>query len=529
MQLIRILLVLVSTLTLLSCTKRKDKLPHDLKYEETLRVNLSAEPPTLDWNRAADVQSGLIIENLMEGLMDYDFSDPDLSVKGALAEKWEFVGDTSRWRFHLRKGVKWSDGQDFVAQHVVDGWERLLNPATASEYSYFLYGLKNGRAYNEGKITDFSQVGVKIVNPHQIDVELDGPQSYFPYLLTHTSTYPLRKDIVEKGGDAWTEPKNIVTLGPYLLKIWEHDSLVILEANPTYYGQKPFVKNVLARIVKDQFTAKNLFDAKKLDALMDLPSVELASLKKRKEYRETGILGTYYLGFNANKAPLDNLSVRKALIQAIDRKQITDMLGGGQVPLSSWVPPGMFGYEPDFGIGFNVEQARKLLDEAGYKDRGTFPTIYFGFNTNEDHKRVAENVQMQLKKNLGINVELKNGEWKVYLDSLKTDPPHIFRMGWIADYPDPDNFFALMTSYSNNNHTLWGNSQFDKLIGEAKTEADKQERRRMYAKAQKILVEEDSPVMPIFAYVSQLLVADRVDNFPINSMLKFRYKEVKLK
>ncbi|MCB0356378.1 MAG: hypothetical protein KDD40_05190, partial [Bdellovibrionales bacterium] len=157
------------------------------------------------------------------------------------------------------------------------------------------------------------------------------------------------------------------------------------------------------------------------------------------------------------------------------------------------------------------------------------PTVSLGFNTNNNHQRIAENVQSQLKKNLSINVELKNEEWKVYLNTLKVDPPHIFRMGWLADYPDPDNFLNLMTSYSDNNHTNWGNKTYDNYIELGAKELDKSKRKEYYSKAQKILTEQDVPVAPMFSSVNHSLISKRVVNFPRNSMDRYPFKKVELK
>ena len=188
----------------------------------------------------------------------------------------------------------------------------------------------------------------------------------------------------------------------------------------------------------------------------------------------------------------------------------------------------MFGYEPEIGIEFDVKKANELLTRAGFKDRNKFPTIELSFNTNENHQRIAENVQSQLKKNLGINVELKNEEWKVYLNTLQVNPAHIYRMGWLADYPDPDNFLNLMTSYSANNHTNWGNKEYDQLIEKAASELDANKRKQYYSKAQKILAELDVPVAPIYSGVSQALVSKRVKNFPNNSMNRYPFKRVEI-
>lgn len=510
------------------CTKKK-KGDYDLDPAETLRVNITTEPPSLDWHKSSDTTSAQIQDNIMEGLVEYNFNDPDLGLVGAIAKKWTPSEDAIEWTFELKKNVKWTDGIELTAQHFADGWERLLNPNTASEYSYFLYSLKNAREYNQGKIKDFSQVGVEVIDDYTLKATLVGPQSYFPYLLTHHSTFPVRKEIVQKYGDRWTDPENIVTNGPFKLKVWDHDKAIILERNEIYYGEKPKIKNVLAYMIPEMSTAINLFDKGQIDAQLTLPSTELPVLKKREEHVEAGILSLYYFGFNVKKSPMDNPLVRKAISHAINRNEVTKLMAGGQIPLTSWVPPGMFGYEAEIGTTYDVEKANKLLDDAGYKERTKLPTITLGFNTNENHQRIAENIQSQLKKNLGINVELKNEEWKVYLNTLKVDPPHVFRMGWLADYPDPDNFLTLMTSYSDNNHTNWENKQFDELIAKAAKELDKEKRKEYYSTAQKILTELDVPVAPIFSSVVHSLVANRVKNFPNNSMNRYQFKGVELK
>lgn len=525
----RTVLLVVLGLGLGACTKRDKKADYDLPLNETLRINLAQEPPSLDWSKSVDTTSALIQYNIMEGLTEYNLDDPELGLVPGLATQWKANANATVWTLTLRKGVKWTDGIEFVGQHVIDGWERLLNPATAAEYAYFLFGVKNAQAYNQGKIKDFSQVGVKLDKDGNLVVELTQPKSYFPYLLAHHSTYPIRKDVVAKHGDRWTEPANIVTLGAYKLKIWEHDKALVMERNDGYFGEKAKTKYILAYMINEMFTAISLFDSGKLDFQTSLPSRELRTLRTRKEYREAGMLGIYYYGFYTKRKPFDNLKVRKAFVHAVNTKQITDMLAGGQIPLSAWVPAGMFGYEPERGLKFNPELAAKLLDEAGYKDRSKFPKVKLGFNTNEDHQRIAENVQAQIKKNLGVEVEIANEEWKVYLANLKANTPSIYRLGWVADYPDPDNFMQLIASYSENNHTGWGNKAYDELIKQAVSVTDKDKRREIYSRAQKILTEDEVPVMPIYSMVSQVLISDRVVGLKNNALSRYLLKGVSLK
>jgi oligopeptide transport system substrate-binding protein len=519
---------ILSSVIAIGCTKKGGKLDYGLNPSETLRINIQQEPPSLDWSKSVDTTSSLVESNIMNGLVEFNLSDPELSLDPALATSWSSTRDAKTWTFNLRQDVKWTDGVAFTGQHVIDGWERLLNPSTASQYAYFLFGVKNAQKYSQGKIKDFNEVGVRLDGEGRLIVELEQGKSYFPYLLDHHSTFPIRKDVIEKHGDRWTDPANIVTLGAYKLKIWEHDKALVMERNDQYYGSKAKIPYIYAYMINEMSTAINLFDAGKLDLQYELPSREIRNLRTRTEYRQKGNLGLYYYGFNIKKPPFDNLKVRKAFVKAIDRKQITDMLAGGYTPLSGWIPSGMFGYEPERGIQFDLEGARKLLDEAGFKDRSKFPRVKLAFNTLEDHQRIAENVQAQLKKNLGVTVEVVNEEWKVYLAHLHSDAPSMYRMGWIADYPDPDNFINLMASYSENNHTGWKSAAYDDLIAKGVSETNKEKRRAIYSEAQRLLTEVDVPVLPIYSYVTQALVHPRVKSFELNALKKYVFRGVEL-
>ena len=544
-------------LALTSCTRGPETLDVTLAggkrvkllVSETLRLALTSEPQTLDWILSADASASGIIDNTMEGLTQYDIAavDPSTSaptststglgatsapappqLKPALATKWESIDQARKWKFTLRQNVKWSDGQAFEAQQVLDGWERLLKKEIGAQYAYFLFGIKNAREFNQEKVT-FDKVGAKITGPNEITVELEKPMAYFPMLLTHTSTYPIRLDLIKKFGVHWTDAENSVSLGPFLLKAWQHDKIIVLAKNPSYYGDEPHIKNIVLYMVQEKATEINLFDSGKLDAVHALPSVQIKTLKQRPEFKTHGLLTTYFYGMNLTKPPVDNPLVRKAIAHAIDKNEIVQMLGAGQKPLNSWVPEGMFGYEPDVGLKFDPIKAKRELSEAGYPDSAKLPKIEIKFNTGEDHERIGENIQAQLKRNLGINVELKTEEWKVLLNTLQVDPPQIFRFGWQADYPDPDNFLSVMLSFSDNNHMRWKNLKYDELVQRAAGLIDQQERRKVYREAQKIMLEDDVAAIPLCSSVDSLLISPRVQNYPLNVLKKLIYTEVRLK
>lgn len=522
--------LIAALLVLTACTKKGGgKLDYGLDVADTFRINLMTEPPTLDWTKSADTVSSMVEFNIMDGLVGFGLNDPELNTAPALATEWKESEKGRVWTFTLRKGVKWTDGVEFTGQQVIDGWERLLNPKTASEYAYFLFPVKNARNYNAGKVKDFRDVGVRMNDKGQLVVELEQPMSFFPMTLGHHSTFPIRKDVVEKFGDKWTDPANIVTLGAYKLKVWEHDKAIVLERFDDYYGEKAKTKNVYAYMINEFSTALNLIDAGKLDFQRDLPAKELNLLSKKPGFRHTQSLASYYYGFNTRKKPFNDVKVRAAFVHAVDRKQITDLLAAGHAPLTGWIPAGMFGYENDRGLKFDAALASKLLDDAGYKDRSKFPRVTLAFNSQENHQRIAENVQSQIKKNLGVDVQIANEEWKVYLNRLRNDTPDIYRMGWLADYPDPSTFANLMLSFSENNYTGWANKKYDELAAEGSRTLDKDKRRQIYSELQKILTEDDAPVLPICSWARQVMLSPRVKNFPLTPLERYEFRGVEVK
>ena len=523
----RFFAVFCAAFALSSCLKKKYSPYTDYDRESVLRYPLSSEPPTLDWSKSSDTTSSLIISNIMEGLVRYDFSGESVGVRPALARSWEASEDKKTWRFYLKESVFWSDGKPLSAKHFVDSWERLLNPATGSEYSYFLFAIKGARDYSSGKIKDFQKVGVKEGPYGELVVHLTKGLSYFPYLLTHTSTFPLRKDVIQRKKSLWTRPENIVTLGPYRLSRWDHDRALILTESENYYNPKPpAVKKVILYIIPEEITVLNLFSSGRLDVAVGLPSRELPFLKKKREYKSYDILTSYYYGFNVEAGPFRSALARKALIHAVNRHEIIQLLNGGEIPMKSWIPKGLFGYNPDIGLEFDPEKARRLLKKAGYSDPSQFPKVQLFYNTTDDHKMIAENVQAQLKKNLGIDLELNNQEWKTYLQRLKTKDVEIFRLGWQADYPDPNNFMDLMTSFSENNHTNWKSGEFDQLVLKAMGAPDGPQRKALYDQAQKILLEEAAAVLPIYRGKKHILVSPRIKHYPMNVMSEVLFREI---
>lgn len=490
----------------------------------SFRMALNDEPPTLDWNLATDGVSFLVITNLMEGLTEYD---QDLNAKASIAKRWTVSEDGLIYTFYLRKDVYWSDGLPVTASDFEYSWKRLLSPATAAEYAYFLYDIKNAYEYNTGQLTDASQVGVKALSPGVLEVQLKKPVVYFPSITTFMVTFPIRRDIIEKYGDRWTEPDHIVTNGPFQLSEWRHEYRLTLQANPHYYGNPVHLDQILYFVINEPTTALTLYETGDLE-MVDLPPEAIPTYRGSPEHLKKPLLRGYYYGFNIEKFPFNDVRIRRAFSMAINRKEIPRILKGGEAATSSWIPEGVFGYNPTIGLPFNPEKARSLLKKGGYPEGKNFPEITISYNTGAVNRLIAENVQEQLRRTLGIRVLLDNQEWKVYLKRLKVDTPSIFRLGWGADYPDPDNFMVLFHSRSGNNNTHWGSEEYDRLIARAAIEKEREKRQFLYDEAQRLLLEKDAVIVPLFTAVKNVLVKPYVIGLELNSMELLYLKKVKL-
>lgn len=514
-------ILLAGALALLSACSDK---PSSTEETRVFRMAIGSEPPTLDWSLATDGVSFDIVANLMEGLAQYD---ADLQPVPAVARKWEFSEGGKTITFHLRDDVRWTDGKPVTAMDFEYSWKRLLSPATAAQYAYFLFDVENAYEYNSGKVKDWSAVGVKALSPTVLQVRLKRPVVYFPSIATFMVTFPQREDIIARYGDRWTDPGKIVTNGPFVLDEWKHEYKLVLKANKDYYGLQVKIDKAVAYIVREATTSLTLYETGELD-MTALPPVAIPSHKNNPEYVHLPLLRSYYYGFNVRKPPFDNALARRAFALAIDRSRIHGILQGGEIPSASWVPKGMFGYHPGIGSRFDPEKARAALAQAGYPGGKGLPPITAVYNSDPNNRLIAEFIQDQWKKHLNVSVEFESQEWKVFLDRLRVDPPQIFRLGWGADFPDPDNFMNLFTSASGNNRSRWENPQYDELVARAAAEPDPGKRRGLYDEAQVLLTETEVPIVPLFIHAQNRLVKPYVKGMQLNAMEILSLKSVEL-
>ena len=497
----------------------------DISQKDTLNVNLGNEPPTLDWSLATDGTSINVINNIMEGLTQFN---NDFTPEPDLAESWTVSGDGKTYTFKIREEVKWTDGKQLTAGDFEYSWKRILDPTTGGDYAYSLYDVKNAEEYNTGKITDPDKVGVKAIDDRTLEVRLERPASYFPSMLAFVSTFPQRKDVIEKYGQQWTDPANIVTLGPYVLTSWRHHDNIVLTENPGYWGKRPRIKKIKLIMNENPSSALAQYEADELDYAdsKSIPPLEVPRLKELPDFKTTLQFRGNYIAFNVEKPPFDNPLVRKAFAASIDRDSIVSLIQGAGITTTSWIPKGMLGYNPDIGIDYNPAQAREWLKEAGYPGGNGFPEVTFLWPDVSYNRIIAEALQSMWKENLGVKVDLMNQEWKVYLSTINTDPPEIHRAGWGADFPDPHNFMSLFTCTSGNNRTRWCNREYDKLVAKAAEERDPEKRKAIYDKAQKILLEVDTPIAPFYISYQQNMIKPYVKGLVPNPLDLILYKEV---
>ena len=490
-----------------------------LAEKQTLVRNNGAEVQSLDPHKIEGVPESNVNRDLFEGLL---VTDVDGHPAPGVAEKWDNK-DFKVWTFHLRKDAKWSDGTPVTAEDFVYSWQRLANPTTASPYaSYLQYGhIANIDDIIAGKkpVTD---LGVKAIDANTFEVTLSEPVPYFYKLLVHPSVSPVPKSAVEKFGEKWTQPANIVTNGAYKLKDWVVNERMVLERNPQYWDNAKTVINQVTYLpISSEVTDVNRYRSGEIDMTYNNMPIELfQKLKKEipKEVHVDPYLCTYYYEINNQKAPFTDVRVRTALKLALDRDIIVNKVKNqGDLPAYSYTPPytdGMKLVEPEWfkwSQEKRNEEAKKLLAEAGYTaDKPlTFSLLY---NTSDLHKKLAIAVASIWKKNLGVNVKLENQEWKTFLDTRHQGTFDVARAGWCADYNEPTSFLNTMLSDSSNNTAHYKSPAFDKLIGETLKVADDAQRADLYAKSEQQL-DKDSAIVPVYYYVNARLVKPWVGGY----------------
>ena len=480
--------------------------------KQELVYNLGSDPKTLDPGLNAAVDGSIVDSNLFEGLAKLD--DNDKAIPGQ-AEKWEVSDDQLTYTFHLKKDLKWSNGDPVKASDFVYAWKRVIDPATAAEYSYQMYYIKGAEAANTGK-GSMDDVGVKATDDSTIVVTLAAPCAYFPELTAFPCYYPLDEKAVSANKDWATDAKTFVSNGPFKLTDYEIKNQLVLEKNDNYEAKDDVkLSKVTMKMVSEPTSAWASYKAGQFDMVDAVPISEVQGALKDKSATNFKALGISYISINvSDKAAavdpnaakvLSNLKFRQALNLAIDRQSLVDnVVKTGNTPAHSYVPEGMTG--PDgkdfasknyFDPKGNIDEAKKLLADAGYPDGQGLPPLVVMYNPEGGVNGPVYQAIQDMWKKIGVNVELQSQEWKVFQNTRIQKQFEIARDNWSADYTDPMTFLDMFLSNSDNNNPGYSNPEFDKTVQAAKQEKDASKRIDLMHQAEDMLMA-DQPVIPLW-------------------------------
>jgi oligopeptide transport system substrate-binding protein len=459
----------------------------------------------LDPNKCAEGACDNIVINMFEPLLNYSHGNGPPTP--GVAKRYDVSADGKVYTFYLRDNARWSDGEKVTAHDFVYSWKRVLTPETASKTAFLLWKLKNGRAFNEGELRDFSKVGVRAIDDWTLEVILEHPYPYFPHLAAYVAYSPAPRKAIEAHGDQWTRPGNIVVNGPFTLTKWKIRDRVELEKNPLYWDADAVrLKGAVILSNDSEMAGWQRYESGKAHWTPgQVPTDKIAILMRegRPDFYIDPYMCIYYYTFRVDKPPFDDVRIRRAFNAAFDKERVVKHIArGGQQPASHLIPE-MFepiqGYISPQGDPFDTEVAMEALASAGYPRGAGLPPVEVVYNTYEAHKAVAESFQRNVKDTLGMEVTINNMEWKTLLQRMREGDFQIGRGGWCADYPDPMSFLEVFHSGNENNYGGYNNPEYDALLSTIDETADATERNRLMAKAEGIL-NRDVPIIPVYFY-----------------------------
>ncbi len=502
---------------------------------QNLVIGNGAEPSTLDPAKVQGRPESNLTVELFEGLVSQDANG---KVVPGVAEKWESKEGGKVWIFTLRKNAKWSDGSPVTAQDFEYAFKRNVDPKTASDYSWYLgkaSNVQNGIAIVEGKKPP-SELGVKALNDTTLQITLEKPVAYLVSTLIHGSLMPVPKKVVEKFGDKWTDPANIVSNGPYKLSERIVNERIVMVRNPYYWNNaKTVIEQVTVLPINNQSAEYQRYRANAMDVTTDggVPSEQVAQIRKEvpNELTLWPQLGTYYYTYNIKVKPFDDVRVRRALSLAINRDVITkQILSTGEVSAYSMTPAIADGYQAvrhDWEALSQAQreaEAKKLLTEAGY---GPGKPLKFQllYNTNEQHKKIALAVVSMWKRIGPVEVELVNQEWKTFLDTRNRGDFEVTRGAWIADYNEASSMIDLYHSKHGSNDGKYSNPAYDEVIDKAKVTLDPAERLKLYQEAERILAQ-DFPALFLYHYSNRRMIKPWVKGYGRNPQGRIQARDL---
>ena len=494
----------------------------------TLNRGISAKVDTLDPHRSSAQWENIIIGDMIIGLMTH--AEDGSPVEG-MADSWEVSEDGTVWTFTLGDFV-WSDGVPVTAHDFEFAFRRIQDPALASQYSSLLYLIKGAEAINKGE-AEPETLGVRAIDDKTLEIELVGPAPYLPGLLTHYTTYPVPKHVVEAHGEQWIDPDNIVTNGPYKLVYWQPGQPIVSDHNPTGFAADDVCfKRIVYHEIETASTYEAMLEAGTMDVNNSFDLNRRDDLEKRFPgwTKTTPALITTYWSFNQTQPPFDDVRVRKAIAMTLDREFITEKVLPGYVPAYALVPPGMQNYDvprpqtswSEWPMEQRLEEARSLLTDAGYGPDNPlkFDFIYRSTGGNdkpppvalENWKKIADWVQPTVEKQ----------DTKALYARLRTTDFTMSDAAWAADYDDPQNFLYLLdSSTGQQNYGKYSNAEYDRLLEAASRELDLKKRAELLAEAEAIMLEE-VPVTPMWFQVTINVVNPEITGYTDNAVDQHR-------
>ncbi|WP_099591472.1 peptide ABC transporter substrate-binding protein [Paramylibacter kogurei] len=500
-----------------------EKLAAEQVYTYRLLDDIKSFDPQIN----TDVEGSEIMRDLFEGLMNEDATGG--LVPGA-AESYTVSDDKLTYTFNLRD-AKWSNGDPVTANDFVYAWRRLVDPATASEYAWYmeLMGVKNASKVVKGEVAP-DQLGVRAVDDKTFEVTIDTALPYFAAMTVHGSTFPVNQKVVETHGSEWTKPGNLVGNGAYVLTEYRSGERVVRERNPMYWDDaNTIIEKTVGLIVNDENIALTRYLAGEMDQT-DIPAGQYPRLKAElpddtySYPRSCSYIYWFNQGEKGNPA-LKDARVRKALSYTIDREVVVDrILQGGQYQSYNFTHQKTAGFELpeiDYASWTQAERdakAKELLAEAGYGPDNPL-SVKISYNTDEAHKKIAIAVSQFWKQKLGVNTELANSEWKVHTTNMQNGDYEIARYAWCGDYNEASTYLDLMTSYSGHNVSGWSDPEYDKLMKDSKTMADPNPN---YAAGEQLLAD-NMVFAPIYQYTGIIMLKPEVKGFPIDNLMQNWY------
>ncbi len=464
----------------------------------------SAEPETIDPAVVSDQVSMRISSSLFEGLCRVTVNGKP---EPGMAERWDVSEDRKTYVFHLRDGVHWTNGEPVTAQDFVLSWRRALLPETGADYTSLLHLIRGAKEFTEGKNKDPEQVGVRAVDARTLEVVLINPTPYFIDLCAFQTLAPVHMPTLKEHGTAWIKPQHMVSNGAYILEDWRLDDHIRLRKNPAYWDAANVkMATVEVKPVQDANTALNFFHTGACDLMMDkgmMPPTLAHKLKQQPWFHTGPFLGTWFIRLNTTKPPFTDPRVRQAFALAVDKKRIVEHITQlGETPAWSITPPGAGqNYQPPPGLDLNIERARQLMAEAGFKDGKGFPLVEYLYIPLPIERNIAVELQAMWQKALGVTVKLAKQEQKIWLSSMRSLDYHLCRSSWVGDYNDPSTFLEMFLAESGNNRTGWKSPAYDGLIADSAREGDLTKRNTIFQQAEKLLISDQAVVLPIYYYV----------------------------